>query len=244
MRGAMVGGMAGGSEGAKKGAKVGVAAGVTRNVAERSADRRGVDSEDQSRAVYESSDEYKNAEHSDFDESPPEVLSASPSDESTKEGGEATIEKDGKPIVEIVFPPNWKQKSGKNSASATSPKGNAWAAIATIDGAKDKEAGLKSIRGQIEKYLDGAEFDELTKTERGALLITGSGKVRKSGIPVVFAIGVFKANPDQLAAAAFVADKNIEDQYKEAVRYMCKTIRGGDELGEQKHEVAKPISKN
>jgi len=128
--------------------------------------------------------------------------------------------------------------------SATSPKANAWAGLAAIEDANDKQAGLKSIRARIEKYLDGAEYDELTKTERGALLITGSGTVKKSGIPVVFAVGVFEASPDQLAAAAFVADKNVEDQYKEAVRYMCKSIRAGDELAEPKHEVAKPINRN
>jgi hypothetical protein len=145
--------------------------------------------------------------------------------------------------VGITFPSNWKQKAGKISASAASPKGNAWAAIATIDGAKDKEAGINGIKGRLAKYLQNIEYDEPTKTDRGALLITGSGNSAKSSIPVVFAIGVFNASPDQLAAAAFVADKNVEDQYKEAVRYMCQTIRGEKELAEQKHEVAKPISK-
>ena len=91
MRGAMVGGMAGGSEGAAKGAEVGVAAGATRNVAERSADRRAMDSETQSRTEYESSDEYQNAQHSDFNEAPPEVLITSQSDESATPGGEAII---------------------------------------------------------------------------------------------------------------------------------------------------------
>jgi len=243
MRGAMVGGMAGGSEGAKKGAKVGVAAGVTRNVAERSADRRGVDSETQSRTVYESSDEYKNAQHSNFNEAPPEVLATSQSDEPATAGGEAIVEKNGKPIVGITYPADWKQKAGKTSISATSPKGDAWSAIGLIDGAKDKETGINNIKDRLEKYLQNVKFDEPTKTDRGALLITGSGDARKSSIPVVFAIGVFNASPDQLAAAAFVADKNVEDHYKEAVRYMCQTIRGEKDLTEQKHEVAKPISK-
>ena len=80
VRGAMVGGMAGGSSGAQKGAKAGVVVGATRGVAERSADRRAMDSETQSRTQYESSAAYQNAQHSNFDEAPPEVLITSSAD--------------------------------------------------------------------------------------------------------------------------------------------------------------------
>ena len=76
------------------------------------------------------------------------------------------------------------------------------------------------------------------------LLITGTGKGKKTGLPVVFAAGVFDAAPGQLAGAAFVVDKNLEDHYKETVRYITQTIRGQKDLAEQKHEVAKPISSN
>ena len=111
MRGAVVGGMAGGSEGAKKGAKVGVVAGATRGAAERRDDRQAVDSESQSRSEYESSTEYESAQHSDFSESPPDLLT-SPSDKSATSGGEAILKKDGKPIVAITYPSDWKQKEG------------------------------------------------------------------------------------------------------------------------------------
>ena len=107
---------------------------------------------------------------------------------------------------------------------------------------KTRKLESKKLKEGLEKYLQNIEYDELTKTERGALLITGEGKAKKSGIPVVFAVGVFNASPEQLAGAAFVADKNIEDQYKEAVRYMCQTIRGEKDFTEKEHEVAKPVS--
>ena len=162
----------------------------------------------------------------------------------TATGDEAIIRKDGKPIVGITYPADWKQKAGKNYVSAISPKGNAWSVIATLDGAKDKEAGIKKVKQGLEKYLQDIEYDELTKTERGALLITGTGKGKKTGIPVVFAAGVFEAGPGQLAGTAFVVDKNVEDHYKEAVRYMCQTIRGEKDFTEQEHEVAKPVSSN
>jgi hypothetical protein len=244
MRGAMVGGMAGGSEGAKKGAAVGVAAGATRAAVNRSADRRAMDSESQSRSEYESSDEYANDQHSDFNESPPEVLITAQSDETATQRGDAIIREDGKPIVGITYPSTWKQKEGKNYVTATSPKGNAWSAIATLDSPKDKEAGITKVKEGLGKYLQNIKYDELTKTERGALLLTGEGKAKKSGIPVVFAIGIFNASPEQLAGAAFVSDKNIEDQYKEAVRYMCQTIRRANDFTVEEHKVAKPVTSN
>ena len=89
-----------------------------------------MDSESQSRTEYESSTEYQSAQHSDFSDAPPDLLITSPSDKSAKPGGEAIIRKDGKPIVGITYPSDWKQKAGDNCVSAISKKGNAWSAIA------------------------------------------------------------------------------------------------------------------
>jgi hypothetical protein len=243
MRGAVVGGMAGGSEGAKKGAKAGVAVGATRGAVNRAADRRTVDSESESRSEYESSSEYANSQHSDFAESPPDLLITSTSDKSATPGGEAILSKDGKPIVSITYPSDWKQKGTDESVSAVSKKGNAWSALALLDGVKDKQAGIKKIKQGLEKNLNDIEYDELTKTDRGALLITGTGKGKKAGADVAFAVGVFEAAPKQLAGVAFIVDKSVDDRYKEAARYIVKTIRTEKDLAGQKHEVAKPVEK-
>ena len=244
VRGAMVGGMVGGSSGAQTGAKVGAVVGATGAAVDRSQDRRGVDSETQSRTQYESSTAYQNAPHSDYNAAPPEVMTTSPPDQSATPGGEAIIRKDGKPIVGITFPSDWKQKAGDNSVSATSAKGNAWSGIATLDGVKDKEAGIQKVKQGLEKYLQNIDYDDPTKTEGGALLITGTGKAKKSGVDVVFAAGVFDAGPGKLAGVAFVVDENVDDRYKEAVRYTCKTIRVEKDFTAQKQEVAKPVINN
>jgi len=241
MRGAVVGGMAGGSEGAKKGAAVGVAAGATRAAVNRSADRRAMDSESQSRSEYESSTEYESAQHSDFNESPPDLL-VSPSDKSATQGGEAILNKDGKPIVAITYPSDWKQKEEDNSVSAVSKKGNAWSGLALLDGVKDKQDGIKKLKQGLEKCLKDIEYDDVTKTDRGALLITGSGKGKKAGTEATFAVAVFEAAPKQLAGVAFIVDKSVDDRYKEAARYIVKTIQVEQELAGKEHEVAKPIS--
>ena len=98
---------------------------------------------------------------------PPDLLITSPSDKSATPGGEAIIRKDGKPIVGITYPSDWKQKAGDNSVSAISKKGNAWSVIATMDGVKDKQAGIKKIKQGLEKYLKDIDYDDLTKTENG-----------------------------------------------------------------------------
>ena len=241
MRGAMVGGMVGGSSGAQKGAKAGAVVGATRGVA--NGPRIVVAwTRKPSRAPNTNPARRTRAtQHSDFYQSPPEEIitsepsetsSATPSAEATASGDEAIIRKDGKPIVGITYPSDWRQKSGKNWISAISPKRNAWSVIATLDGANDKEAGIKKVKQGLEKYLQNVEYDKITKTERGALLITGTGNGKKTNIPVVFAVGVFEAGPGQLAGTAFVVDKNAEDHYKEAVRYMCQTIRGEKDFTE------------
>ena len=242
VRGAMVGGMVGGSEGAKTGAKVGVVTGAARGVAGRTADRRAMDSEAQSRTQYESTTEYQNAQHSDFSESPPDLLITSSSNETATPGGDAIIRKDGKPIVGITYPSDWKQKAGDNSVSAVSKKGEAWSVLATIDGVKDKQAAIKKIKQGLEKYLKDIDYDDITKTENDALLITGTGKGKKAGTDVVFSAAVFDAAPGQLAGVAFIVDKKLDDRFKEAVSYIVKTIQVEKDLAGQKHEVAKPIT--
>ena len=83
----------------------------------------------------------------------------------------------------------------------------------------------------------------MTKTDRGALLITGSGKGKKAGTDATFAVAVFEAAPKQLAGVAFIVDKSVDERYKEAARYIVKTIQVEKDLAGKKHEVAKPISK-
>ena len=50
------------------------------------------------------------------------------------------------------------------------------------------------------------------------------------------------AAPKQLAGVAFIVDKSVDDRYKEAARYIVKTIQVEKDLAGEKREVAKPIS--
>ncbi len=257
MRGAVVGGMVGGESGASTGAKIGVATGAARGVAQRNENRNAVYAETQARTQYENTAAYQSAEHSNFSEAPPEILVtsasvASPSESTgadTKQNGrptgeEAVIRKNGKPVVGITYPSDWKQKTGERSISAVSADGHAWSGIATLEGAKDKQAGIKRLKQELEKYLENISYDDPAETKGGAQIITGTGKAKRAGVDVVFAAGVFDAAPGQLAGVAFVADKDLEDHYKEAARYICQTIRGAKDFTAKEHEVAKPISRN
>jgi hypothetical protein len=257
MRGAMVGGMVGGSSGAQTGARVGAVAGATRGVAQRTYDRQAMDAEAQTRTQYQSTAEYQSAQHSDFSEAPPEVLitsevaeSAAPATsaqpatptESAAAGEEAVIQKNGKPVVAITYPGDWKQKQGERYVSAVSPDGQAYSMIALVENAPDVKTGITKVKQGLDKYLQDISYDELTKTERGALLVTGTGKAKKSGVDVVFAAGVFDAGGGQLTGVAFVADKDVEEHYKETVKYICQTIRGEQDLNNQRREAAKPVT--
>ena len=144
----------------------------------------------------------------------------------------------------ITYPSDWKQKTADRSVTAVSADGHAWSGIATLEGAKDKQAGITRIKQELEKYLQNINYDDPAETKGGAQIITGTGKAKRAGVDVVFAAGVFDAAPGQIAGIAFVADKDLEDHYKEAARYICQTIRTGEDFTQQEHEVAKPVTSN
>ena len=137
-------------------------------------------------------------------------------------------------MVGITYPSDWKQTTGEHYVSAVSADGQAYSMIATLEGAADKQAGIAKVKQRLEKYLADIKYDELTKTKRGALVVTGTGKGKKSGVAVVFAAGILDAGAGQLAGAAFVVDARIEDHYKETVRQICQGIRVADQFAEKK----------
>jgi len=220
VRGAAVGQMVGGSEGAEKGAKIGVVTGVTRNA---------IDRENTARTQYQTTPEYKTAPQSNFAEAPPDVLGVAPAGVEAKAGGEAVIRANKKPLVGVTFPADWKQKTGDNYVAAVSKDGQAFAMFASLDGA-DKQAGVKTVKERLEKSLSDVKFDEPAETKGGAQMVTGTGKGKKSGVPVVFAAGIFEAAKGQLVGAAFVVDAKIDEHYTETVRGICQTIRRAEDF--------------
>src|SRR6185295_6742003 len=99
------------------------------------------------------------AQHADFNESPPDLL-ASPSDKSATSGGEAILKKDGKPIVAITYPSDWKQKEGETSISAVSKKGNACSALNLLNGVKNKHHGTKKLTQGLENSMNDTNYDD------------------------------------------------------------------------------------
>jgi hypothetical protein len=208
--------MIGGESGAETGAKIGVVTGATRSA---------MDREVRARTQYETTAEYQNAQYSNFSEAPPEILGTTAAGDAKKPSGEAVIRKDGQPIVGITFPSDWNQITGDKYISAVSGDGHAYSMLVTAEGVADKQASIKKVKEGLEKFLNDVKYDEPSETKGGAAVITGTGKAKKAGVDVVFAVGVFDAGNGQLVGAAFVVDSKIEDYYKETVRGICQTIR-------------------
>jgi hypothetical protein len=244
VRGAAVGGMMGGSAGAQTGAKIGVVAGATQGAAQRQLDRSGVDAETQARNQYYATPAYQSAQYSNFNQAPPEIMTTSAPAQPVTATGETVLRISGKPAVGITYPPDWKKNASENRVTAVSPDGHAWSALAIRPDIKDKQAGIAQIKEQLDKNLKDIDYDDQTETSRGATLITGTGKSKKSGNEVVFVAGVFESGAGPLAGAAFVVDKGVEDHYKEAVKYICQSIRGAQDFTEQAREAAKPVTGN
>jgi hypothetical protein len=245
VRGAVVGGLVGGSSGAATGARVGAVVGTA----------RAVGAEAQARAQYQTSAAYQGTPRSNFYQAPPQVLvtappaaatappaaatappaaATAPPAAATSAGGETVLRKDGSPVAGITFPADWRLATGDRYISGVSADGQAYSMVAALEGAADKQAGIAKVKQGLGQYLQDIKFDEPTETKRGALVITGTGKGKKSGVDVVFAAGVFDAGARQIVGVAFVVDARIEEHYKETVHQICQTIRVGDDLATKK----------
>ena len=124
--------------------------------------------------------------------------------------------------------------SGDHYISAVSGDGQAYAMLAILDGAKDKPEGVNRVKQMLPQYLQDIQYDDQTETKRGATVVTGKAKGKKSGVDVVFAVGVMDDGAGDIIGAAFVVDAGIEDHYKETIRQICQTIRVGDDFSKQK----------
>jgi hypothetical protein len=230
VRGAMVGGLVGGESGAATGARIGAVTGAA----------RAVGNEAQARAQYQGTPAYQSAPRSNFYQAPPQVLATAPTaaptaptaaptapSAATAPGGAAVLRK---PIVGVTFPSDWRMVTGDRYISAVSADGQAYGMIALLDGAKDKPEGVNRVKGMLPQYLQDIKYDDQTETKRGATVLTGTAKGKKTGVDVVFAVGVMDAGAGEIVGAAFVVDAGIEEHYKETVRQICQTIRVGDDL--------------
>jgi hypothetical protein len=226
VRGAVAGEVVGGDSGAKAGAVIGATRGAV--------DRGAMVAENQVRAQYATTPAYQSAQLSNFNQAQPQVLvtpqTSPPTAAPTAASGEVVIHKDGRPVAAITFPDDWKQQKGERFVAATSADGHAWVAFATVEGVKDNQAGMEKIKEGLQKSLKDVKYDDPVKSERGALVVTGTGKAMKSGAPEVFALGVIDAASGQPVGIAFIVDEAVDEHYKEAARYICKTIRLAKDL--------------
>jgi len=216
VRGAVVGGAFGN-------ARAGAAIGVTREV---------LDGEGRARANYQSSAEYKNGTYSNFNDAPPDLMDApAPTGTSVVASEEVILRKDGTALIGVTYPSEWKQKGNERMVSAVSKDGHAWAAVAILENAKDKQAGIDMFKKRLEKHLQNVEFDKTAETKNGAIVMTGKGKGMKSGVNLVFAVATAElGKTPKVVGAAFVVDAGIEDHYKETIRHICQTMRTGEAL--------------
>ena len=126
-----------------------------------------MDRETTARAQYQTTPVYQNGQHSNFSQAPPEVLVTGSKAAAASKGGEAIIRKDGKAVLGVTFPGDWKQTAGDHFVSAVRKDGQAWAVIATIEGVKDNQAGMDKVKEGFQKSLSDIKYDELAKSEKG-----------------------------------------------------------------------------
>jgi len=142
----------------------------------------------------------------------------------TVQAHDIVLRQDGNARLGVSYPSDWMQTVGKNHVIAVSSDGQAWSVISTLDGIQDKKAGVAKIKEGIEDYLKDIKYDELTETERGSLIVSGTGKGKETGVDVVFTAAVFASGKDQLSGLVFIIDASIEKYYEKTVLAICKSI--------------------
>ena len=130
---------------------------------------------------------------------------------------------EGKAVLGVSYPSDWKQTVGKNHVIATSEDGTAWSVISTLDEIKDQPAGVKKIKEGLEDYLTEIKYDDTNKTENGSLVLSGTGKGKKSGVDVVFTSALFMSG-ERHCGIVFIVDADIEKYYEETVKAICESI--------------------
>jgi heat shock protein HslJ len=141
----------------------------------------------------------------------------------TAQAHDIILRDQGKAILGVSYPADWKQVVGKNHVIATSDDGTAWSVISTLEEIKDQPAGIEKIKEGLEDYLTEIKYDETTKTESGSLVVSGTGKGKKSGVDVVFTSAVFMSG-QRHCGIVFIVDADIEKYYEKTVLAICESI--------------------
>jgi heat shock protein HslJ len=138
----------------------------------------------------------------------------------------------GKAVLGVSYPADWKQVVGKNHVTATSDDGTAWSVISTLEEVQDQPAGIKKIKEGLEDYLTEIKYDETTETESGSLVLSGTGKGKKSGVDVVFTSAVFMSGKRH-CGIVFIVDADIEKYYEKTVLAICESILVEEDFAEE-----------
>ena len=133
------------------------------------------------------------------------------------------LREQGKAILGVSYPSDWKQVLDKNHVIATSADGQAWSVISTLDDIDDHQAGIDKIKVGLEEYLKEIQYDETVKTESGSTILSGTGKGKETGVDVVFTTAIFMSG-DKHCGIAFIIDEDIEKYYEKTVLAICESI--------------------
>ena len=150
----------------------------------------------------------------------------------TAQAHDIILRDQGKAVLGVSYPEDWKQEVGKNDVIATSEDGTAWSVISPLDEINDQPAGVNNIKEGLEDYLKEIKYDDTTKPERGSLVLSGTGKGQKTGVDVVFTSAVFMSGKRH-CGIVFIVDADIEKYYEKTVLTICESILVEEDFAEE-----------
>ena len=163
----------------------------------------------------------------------------------TAQAHDVVLREQGKAILSVSYPADWKQVLDKNHVIATSADGQAWSVISTMDGIQDHQSGIDKIKAGLEEYLKEIQYDETVETESGSTVLSGTGKGKTSGVDVVFTSAVFTSG-EKHCGIVFIVDADIEQYYEKAILAICRSVLVEEDFADENDgepaNVEKPVT--
>ncbi|MGB0599732.1 MAG: META domain-containing protein [Rubripirellula sp.] len=129
-----------------------------------------------------------------------------------------------KAIIGVSYPSTWKQVIENNSVTATSEDGSVWSMVRPLDDIDDEDGSIQKVKSGLDTYLTGIQYNALSKSDKGASILSGTGQKKDSGEAIAFTSRLFRSGT-KYCGILFVINADSEKESQKTVLTICESIR-------------------
>ena len=129
-----------------------------------------------------------------------------------------------KEIVGISYPSTWKQVIENNSVTATSEDGSVLSIFRPLDEIENEDGGIQKVKKGLDTYLTSIQYNQVSKSNNGRVILSGTGQKKDSGEAIVFTSRLFWSGT-KYCGILFVMNADSEKENQKTVLDICESIR-------------------